>query len=727
MEHSNIAYVQQFADDHVVKLVKAYAQGESVNLIFPRAWTNLDHLLRERLFGYADKRGARLELADAWKQLLGIARALKKIHGFGNSHSSGNVDEQLCIHFDLKPDNILIERENGKWLITDFGQSALTRRRRGTTPRIGGHFGTDAYAPPEIDDMDMEFGRAYDIWSLGCIVLEVTAFVVLGHAGLTGSDNFVGLDQARRAMPQWARGINERFFYQEVPNGEYVVKKEILDFMRNLESSHARSSTSNDSKLFLSKVLELIHRMLRPNAAERVGISMVVDLLSSALRTANDTGEQKPHEVVPESGEYILSETETRSIDLWHWSAPNHEWETCRLAVLKNEGGYMRLHSWAQGHVLQDLQIHPPSVKILPLYAFWDSSRLRDSNAWIDYLSLGASGCSFVPNAKFAFNGNSGLNDARKIQSVVTSQKIIDSFALHQVKLTRATSATAKLTRVYRKLRPSTVDISAEAGCKTFNFNSATVQIWVEQQDEIVAQMTRRDSRGVQAAGQGRPVRGIDSSRPRLLPRRLCIYLHEPQFICTIKMDVNWVLGPGTSDCKLCFKPRSGGSSSFYASWLRPTRDERAGKQPAGIPLDPKVLRYFEDSDYIELEDVELTFLSADNLNAFKSVYNDTKEAWAIERKARDDIAEVNGKPEGNPRIPEGVVRLPESRNRVSVFARTVEQAELQSMSSASTNRSRHDSTQEPRAQPLQNPTLLIVPPQIPGRSQHPQGNSSDS
>ena len=103
------------------------------------------------------------------------------MHGYGDQalrRMNNSGGSRACIHFDLKPDNILVERD-GKWLITDFGQAALTEQRRGTTPRVGGHFGTDAYAPPEIDDTSMDFGRAYDIWSLGCITLEITAFVIL--------------------------------------------------------------------------------------------------------------------------------------------------------------------------------------------------------------------------------------------------------------------------------------------------------------------------------------------------------------------------------------------------------------------------------------------------------------------------------------------------------------------------------------------------------------------
>jgi serine/threonine protein kinase len=705
--------VQQFKDEHIVRLIKAYGHGESINLVFPKAWTNLDHLLRNRKYGYGDKRGAKLELADAWTQLLGIFKALKKIHGFSNSQANGTVDDQLCIHFDLKPDNILIERENGNWLITDFGQAALTKRRRGTTPRIGGHFGTDAYAPPEIDDMSMEFGRAYDIWSLGCIVLEVATFMVLGYAGLSGAGSFTGLDQARQAMPKWAKNRDERFFCQEVPNGEYVVKKDVQAFMVNLESSHARSSDCDDeSKAFLKKIIDLINRMLKPKATERVDITRVVEILSSARRNASaGVIQHKPHRVVAEPGEYILKEAELSQIELWHWSAANKEWEGCSLAILKSEAEYMRLHCGSRGNIPKDINIPRAGVKMVPLYAFWDPTKLRGSKAWIDLLALSADRCSAIPNAKFAFDGGSGLDDARLIQSVLTSQNIVGSFALSRFVMRRRTSATAAISRIYHKIKSNHASTPVEADSKLFELNSATIQIWVEQQDASPVKITRRESQASQATTLGRPVRRSDRDQPKVPPCRLCIYLHEPQFICTIRIDVNWVLKEGMSDNKLHLRPRtSGGSGTFYASWLRPTPSERAAKHPAGIPLDPRVLRYHEDCDFIELEDVELTFLNENVLAAFRSKYDHTKEAWAIQRKAKEDRTEVNGRPEDTPQIPAGMTRLPVPKAKVSIFASIAEEEHFESMSSAS-NQSKHDSTIETQVGHRQNPALLVVPP----------------
>jgi serine/threonine protein kinase len=533
LERSNIEYVQRFEDPHIVKLIKAYGYGETINLIFPRAWTNLDHLLRDHIFGYGEKRGAKLELAHAWKQLLGISRALKKIQGFVNgadSRGGGNVEYRLCIHFDLKPDNILIEREGGNWLITDFGQAALTQRRRGTTPRVGGHFGTDAYAPPEIEDTTMEFGRAYDIWSLGCIMLEVTAFMVRGYAGLKGEGSLTGLDQARRAMPAGTRNSDERFFYRDASNGGYVVKKEILDFMINLEKSHARSQDSSEqSKVFLGKILELISRMLKPNAKDRMDITRVVETLSSASKKAL-TGDPtiNTHPVMVADDETVLGGSQLNKIELWHWSTVNSEWDASNLEALESEAGIMRLHCWSHRESM-DISFRRSDVKILPHYAFWNPHKTYDSRKWIEFSYLSADRRSGVPNATFSFDGDSGLEEARTMQSRLTSQAIVGSFPLNRIMLNKMVSVGAAVKNIWQKMTTSDGAPSSDGKQKSLEFGTATIQIWAEQRQDAAGKLARRESLVSPATSTGRAVRNFEGDQHKVPPCRVVIYgKHHP-------------------------------------------------------------------------------------------------------------------------------------------------------------------------------------------------------
>jgi serine/threonine protein kinase len=715
LERSNIEYVQRFEDDHIVKLVKAYAHGENINLVFPKAWTNLDHLLRDNEYHYDSKRGSSLSAADAWIQLQGISSALKRMHGFGSEesgHSERMTGSKICIHFDLKPDNILVEEglngAAGRWLITDFGQAALAPRGNGTTPLVGGHFGTDAYAPPEIDE-SVDTGRAYDIWSLGCIMLEIAAFVLYSYAGLKGAQ---GLDQARRSTQPGSRGTDERFFYRE-RGKQAVVKKAIYDFMVQLQTDHAESGESDPaSKEFLSSILCIIQDMLRPQAKDRINMERVVDSLVSALAQAKADPTGHDEQPLQESqNETILGGAQLRKITLWRWLGPGKGNRLSNLEVSEDNSGVMRLHCWAKGLSPVSPSFHRADIKIIPLYAFWDPDGPVKSRTWLNFLRHSEPySVSVVADTKYAFDK---LQDARHVQSTVTSQEILDSFDLTNFKFQTPQSLRKVLKGfkgIWSKQKAIENVESTTVDGDSLDLGSATIQIWVETPpilDKPVVSVSRKNT-----------LYQSDSELSKVPPRRVCIYLHKQKFVFTIKVDDNWVVGTSSHDTgnsrsgeatQMFFEPHPKRNPSFYGSWLRPTPAEHSDEEryPAGIPLDPKVLQYYEDMDSVEIESVELTFANSDGCKTFHEKYLDTKERWSKERSEQHDRIQVNREPETRPRLPEGVNRLPFPAKKVP-FRKTNVDRDSQSSSRLSTAGSMHDSTMEHVA-PQQETRFLTV------------------
>lgn len=153
-------------------------------------------------------------------------------------------------------------------------------------------------------------------------------------------------------------------------------------------------------------------------------------------------------------------------------------------------------------------------------------------------------------------------------------------------------------------------------------------------------------------------------------------------------MDVNWVIEKSKSDDKvIVLKPLpKGRNRTCCASWLRPTAEELTAEQhfPAGVPLDPRVLQYYDNFDCTEVENLEPTFLNADNRDAFKWKYFVIKRGWNINRI-----------PDRSPRIPDGIDHLSMPEERVPFGTSVGIDRDLQSNSSTSTTRSRHDSTIE--------------------------------
>jgi serine/threonine protein kinase len=82
------------------------------------------------------------------------------------------------MHRDLKPSNIL-QRENGVWVITDFGLAA-----KADEDYLWKTCGTPGFVAPEILRSDEKYGQACDMFSLGVIGY----IMVLGQRPFPGKE-----------------------------------------------------------------------------------------------------------------------------------------------------------------------------------------------------------------------------------------------------------------------------------------------------------------------------------------------------------------------------------------------------------------------------------------------------------------------------------------------------------------------------------------------------------
>ncbi|KAL8700695.1 MAG: hypothetical protein Q9201_005311 [Fulgogasparrea decipioides] len=92
-------------------------------------------------------------------------------------------DGEITAHHDLKPKNILVFGKELK--IADFGRSHLHPEVQGSETQGQFGLGTYEYHPPEYwkDDgsrADIMHGRSFDIWSMGCIIVELATLIVHG-------------------------------------------------------------------------------------------------------------------------------------------------------------------------------------------------------------------------------------------------------------------------------------------------------------------------------------------------------------------------------------------------------------------------------------------------------------------------------------------------------------------------------------------------------------------
>lgn len=147
LSHPNIITIYETGEDHGLEyIVMDYAEGESLE-----DYTDPDDLLTV------------WEVLDVGAQ---VADALDYAH------------EHQVVHRDVKPSNIIYDRETGMCKVTDFGIACLTDNSR---TRTGTVLGTPSYMSPEQAAGKKLDGRS-DLFSLGVTMYQL----------LTGRLPFVG-------------------------------------------------------------------------------------------------------------------------------------------------------------------------------------------------------------------------------------------------------------------------------------------------------------------------------------------------------------------------------------------------------------------------------------------------------------------------------------------------------------------------------------------------------
>ena len=150
LAHPNIVPLHTIGDvDGMLYFVMGFVRGES---------------LGERM-----RRQGRLPPEDVRRILAELAGALDYAH------------RQDVIHRDIKPDNVLLDDESGRPMLTDFGV-AKGRASGATLTEMGAVVGTPHYMSPEQASGERDLDGRSDIYSLG----------VMGYAMLSGRLPFEG-------------------------------------------------------------------------------------------------------------------------------------------------------------------------------------------------------------------------------------------------------------------------------------------------------------------------------------------------------------------------------------------------------------------------------------------------------------------------------------------------------------------------------------------------------
>lgn len=211
-----LASINSLEDDHIIKCFAAIRRGDHRYFMFP--WAN-GGSLRDYWEATPDQIPTPCNVRDMVHQFRGLAYALHRLHNFVQPIAPEKDPETATIaiptiqlqdesvvfqdegyaqsirHGDLKPENILRFIPNGKdgecektLGVLKLADMGLAKRHVVATDDRGcltsTRYGTIQYEAPETVTALQGRSRLYDVWSIGCIMLEYIIWILWGNREL---------------------------------------------------------------------------------------------------------------------------------------------------------------------------------------------------------------------------------------------------------------------------------------------------------------------------------------------------------------------------------------------------------------------------------------------------------------------------------------------------------------------------------------------------------------
>lgn len=236
--------LREHQNEHIVTHLATWTHGDKYCMLFPYARCNLRQYTKRVPF---KKLG---QEADMWlfKQFCGLADAIRSIHILPAADDPTSAASLVAPtheirrsgwHHDLKAENILFFRSNGykygTLRIADFGSAKVHVLRSGSANTRSPN-GTPTYEAPEASD-EGATSRPYDIWSLGCVFLELLTWAVCDSRAV---EQFQLERRQRRHLYSPLNYQIDDGFWQSDATGKFTVRKSVLAWIEGLrKKKHA--------------------------------------------------------------------------------------------------------------------------------------------------------------------------------------------------------------------------------------------------------------------------------------------------------------------------------------------------------------------------------------------------------------------------------------------------------------------------------------------------------
>lgn len=239
--------------------------------------------LRKYMTEHPSPDWTKTNLVSIISQMAGLADGLNHIHNLGPANlQPEEVDlvarggqrrsSQAGFHHDLKPGNILvtINEDTGQLLfsISDFGSARigqiLSGSERPSQFTRNPYPGDPVYGAPDVL-IDGRNSRPYDIWSMGCILLELLTWM----AGVEGYD-VKSFEKKRLETLANAHGDQDTAFWYQDISGEIRLKPAVVDQLKMLKTYCQGRGVFPELVRLTGRLLN-VHPRERPDASQLSG------------------------------------------------------------------------------------------------------------------------------------------------------------------------------------------------------------------------------------------------------------------------------------------------------------------------------------------------------------------------------------------------------------------------------------------------------------------------
>jgi serine/threonine protein kinase len=311
-----------FPHPHIVTHLFTWTQNERFYMLFPMARFNLAEYMRIQpaesphdnsptssfVHMRRDLYVRRPVLEPSFvtwllTQLKGLGEAVKHIHHLmGDAVKLPKLDPSdrnigrvraTGYHHDIKPDNILVfidgRDQYGTLKISDFGSGRLQTLRSGTQWSVFANtpLGTSTYEGPDFY-LKGKASRPLDLWSLGCVFLEILLWCFIPGKG--GAENFsTHRLEASQIQPNVS---TDNFWYPIITEGrikDAALKDAVVKRLETLREDHCKGRRA------FTRLLKLIEQMFETDPDKRIKATDLADALEAILKQARQDVQAKPN------------------------------------------------------------------------------------------------------------------------------------------------------------------------------------------------------------------------------------------------------------------------------------------------------------------------------------------------------------------------------------------------------------------------------------------------